>query len=415
MNLFAIIVLAAMLIDFTLNLTADLLNLKRLDPSLPAAFKGWYSPDAYQRSQEYLKVNTRFGWLVSTVDLVIVLVFWFGGGFALLDQWVRGLQWHPMLSGCVFMGVLLVFKSLVGLPFGIYATFGIEARFGFNQTTWQTYIKDKVKALILSVLLGGPLLLVILGFFEYAGPNAWWYCWIITTVFILVVQFIAPTWIMPLFNRFDPLPEGELRDAITAYARSIDFALENIFIMDGSKRSTKSNAFFTGFGKHRRIVLFDTLIEKHSVDELVAVLAHEMGHFKKGHIRKLMLMGIVQAGIMFFVLSFFISDPRLFAAFYVPDVSVYAGLIFFGMLYTPLAGILGLIMQAISRAHEYAADRFAVDTAPQSGELATALKKLSVHNLSNLLPHPFYVFLNYSHPPVLERIAAIEKQASLRK
>jgi STE24 endopeptidase len=226
---------------------------------------------------------------------------------------------------------------------------------------------------------------------------------------MLGVQYIAPTWIMPLFNRFEPLPAGQLRDAITQYAASIDFALDNIFVMDGSKRSTKSNAFFTGFGRHRRIVLFDTLIENHSVDELVAVLAHEMGHYKERHILKNLIVGMLQAGIMFYLLSFFISYPGLFKAFYMDQVSVYAGLVFFGLLWAPLDGIIGLGMQAVSRHHEYAADRFAVETGPNGQALVVALKKLSVDNLSNLQPHPLYVFLHYSHPPVLNRIEAIEK------
>jgi STE24 endopeptidase len=403
------IILSAMLIDTFLDLSADVLNLRRLSPTLPDGFKDWYEPREYERSQHYLRINTRFGWLVGAVNLIVVLGFWFGGGFAWLDQWVRGMQWPPLAGGCLYIGFLVFLKSLLGLPFGIYATFGIEARFGFNKTTWATYIKDKIKGLVLAVALGGPLLIVILAFFQYTGPHAWLYCWLITTVFILAIQYIAPTWIMPLFNRFEPLPEGELRDAIMGYARSIGFSLENIFVMDGSKRSTKSNAFFTGFGRHRRIVLFDTLIARHAVEELVAVLAHEMGHYKKGHIYKMMVIGILQAGVMFYVLSYFISDSRLFAAFYVPEVSVYAGLIFFGMLFTPLESVLGMIIQAVSRAHEYDADAFAVKTAPMPGALITALKKLSVHNLSNLQPHPFYVFLHYSHPPVSARIEAIER------
>jgi STE24 endopeptidase len=215
---------------------------------------------------------------------------------------------------------------------------------------------------------------------------------------------------MPLFNRFEPLEEGELNDAIMTYARSIDFAVERIFVMDGSRRSSKSNAFFTGFGRNRRIVLFDTLIEKHTTGELVAVLAHEMGHYKRRHIAKNLAAGIIQAGVLFFVLSLFISHPGLFAAFYVEDVSVYAGLVFFGLLYAPLDGITGLALQAVSRRHEYEADRFAVRTSKKGGDLIRALKKLSVDNLSNLQPHPLYVILNYSHPPVLERIKAIEKQ-----
>jgi len=308
----------------------------------------------------------------------------------------------------LYIGILAAAKTVLGLPFSIYTTFVIEERFGFNKTTWTTFVKDRIKGLILVVLLGGPLLALILIFFQYAGANAWWYCWLVTVGFILVVQYIAPTWLMPLFNRFTPLPEGELRDEILAYAKKIGFALDNIFVMDGSKRSTKSNAFFTGFGRHRRIVLFDTLIEKHDPDELVAVLAHEMGHYKLKHILKMMIIGILQAGLMFFILSFFISYKGLFEAFYLQHVSVYAGLIFFSLLYAPLDTFMGLAVQHMSRVHEFAADAFAVTTSKRHRSLIEALKRLSVDNLANLEPHPFYVFLNYSHPPVLERIKAIE-------
>ena len=342
-------------------------------------------------------------------NLCVFLIFWFCGGFAWLDSWVRGLGLTALLNGLVFIGVLLVAKSLLGAPFGAYATFVIEERFGFNQTTWKTYFKDRLKGAFLALLLGLPMLAAILAFFQYAGTNAWWYCWIATIGFMLVVQYIAPTWIMPLFNRFDPLGEGALRQAIMEYAQSIRFTLDNIFVMDGSKRSSKSNAFFTGFGKNRRIVLFDTLIEKHSVEELVAVMAHEMGHYKEKHILKNLAIAILQSGVMFYVLSLFISYPGLFKAFYVEEVSVYAGLIFFGMMYAPLDGMMGLALGALSRRHEFAADRFAVQTTGKAEAMTEALKKLSVHNLSNLQPHPFYVFLNYSHPPLLKRIEAIEK------
>jgi STE24 endopeptidase len=236
---------------------------------------------------------------------------------------------------------------------------------------------------------------------------AWWYCWLGVTLYMLVVQFIAPTWIMPLFNKFTPLEEGELKSAILSYASAIDFPLENVYMMDGSRRSTKSNAFFTGFGKHKRIVLFDTLIRQHSVKELVAVLAHEMGHYKKKHIRQGIILGILQTGLMLFLLSRFISYPGLFDAFYMQHISVYAGLIFFAMLYAPIDFFVGLFLQVLSRRNETNADRFAAETTGDPGSMVDALKKLSVHNLSNLTPHPFYVFLNYSHPPVLKRIQAL--------
>ena len=407
MNTIALIILFALLFDFVLNGLSDYLNLTRLQEDLPEAFEGVYDPERYRKSQEYLKVNTRFGWIIAIFDLIVLLVFWFGRGFPLLDEWVRSFGYGSILCGLMYIALLVVFKALLSLPFSIYHTFVIEERFGFNQTTWSTYFLDLLKGLVLAILLGAPLLTGILAFFEYAGANAWWYCWIAVTVYMLGVQFIAPTWIMPLFNKFSPLAEGELKSAILSYAGSIKFPIQNVYVMDGSKRSSKSNAFFTGFGKHRRIVLFDTLIKRHTTGELVAVLAHEMGHYKKKHIIQSLVLGILQMGFMLYLLSMFISYQGLFDAFYMSRTSVYAGLIFFAMLYSPLDFFIGLFMQMRSRRNETAADRFAAETTRDPQSMVDALKKLSVHNLSNLLPHPFYVFLNYSHPPVLQRINAL--------
>ncbi len=409
MNIIAIIILAVIFAEFILNFISDLLNLKVLQSDLPEAFRGWYDADRYRKSQEYLKVNTRFGWGVSTFDLVIFLSFWFLKGFPLVDRWVQAYHQGPVITGIIFIGALALLKAVISLPFSIYSTFVIEERFGFNKTTWSTFVKDLIKGLFLAVILGGPLIAGILAFFEYAGTGAWLYCWIAVTLYMLAVQYIAPTWIMPLFNKFILLEEGELKQAIISYARSIDFPLENVFVMDGSKRSGKSNAFFTGFGKHRRIVLFDTLIKQHKISELVAVLAHEMGHYKKKHIQKTLIIGIVQMGVMFFLLSMFISYQGLFDAFYMDKKSIYAGLIFFGLLYSPVELFTGILMQMFSRKNEYEADKFSVETTKDQRSMVNALKKLSVNNLSNLLPHPMYVFLNYSHPPVLKRIKAIEE------
>ena len=413
MNFIAIIILLFIIIDFILNWSADILNLRHLRDEVPEIFQDVYDAERYQKSQEYLKVNTRFGWIASSFDLLVLLVFWFGKGFPFLDHWVRSWNQGPVITGLIFMSVLIIFKMILSLPFGIYNTFIIEERFGFNKTTWQTYMTDMLKGLALGILIGGPLLAGILAFFEYAGADAWWYCWGTVTVFTLVIQFIAPTWIMPLFNKFEPLEEGELRTAIISYADAVNFPLNNVFIIDGSKRSGKSNAFFTGFGKNRRIALFDTLVAQHTVSELMAVLAHEIGHYKKKHILQAMIIGILHTGAMFFLLSLFISYQGLFDAFHVEQKSVYAGLIFFGMLYSPIEFFLGLFMHKHSRKNEYEADRFAVETTGNPDAMADALKKLSAHNLSNLVPHPLYVFLNYSHPPVLERIKAIRKQLTI--
>ena len=412
MNAFGIIILSTIVIDFILNIVADRLNLKMLKEELPESFADVYDKEKYQKSQAYLKENTRFGWITGTFNTVIILAFWFLKGFPYLDRWVRAFGWGPVLSGLVYMGLLLLFKAILSIPFRVYGTFVIEEKYGFNRTTPKTFALDIFKGLGLTILLGAPLLLGILAFFQYAGSNAWWYCWIAVSFFMLGVQYIAPTWIMPLFNKFTPLEDGELREAIFNYARSIRFSLENIFVMDGSRRSSKSNAFFTGFGKHKRIVLFDTLIDRHTTKALLAVLAHEMGHYKKKHILQMTLMGIAQTGLLFFLLSFFVSFKGLFDAFFMEQTSVYAGMIFFGMLYAPLDFFVGIFMQMRSRKNEYDADRFAVETTREATPMIDALRKLSVDNLSNLSPHPFYVFLNYSHPPVLKRIEAIRRTAA---
>jgi len=407
MNLIGAIILIAMIADLVLHFSGDLLNLRHLRDDVPGEFEGVFEADKYRLSQEYLTTRTRFGWLTAIFSLAVVLVFWFSRGFDFLDHWVRSMGWGTILTGLVFIGILMLGRAALSLPFSIYSTFKIETDFGFNRTSVSTFVLDLIKGLLLAIVLGGVLLVVVLALFEYAGPHAWIYCWAAVTVFTLAIQFLAPTWIMPLFNTYTTLEEGDLRQAIFDYARSIDFPLTNIFVMDGSRRSTKSNAFFTGFGRNKRIVLFDTLIAQHSIDELVAVLAHEMGHYKKKHIIQSILLGILQTGLLFFLVSFFISHQGLFDAFFMRQKSVYAGLLFFGLLYTPIDFFIGLGLQLVSRRHEYDADRFAVATTAAPEAMVDALKKLSVNNLSNLRPHPFYVFLNYSHPPVLERIRAI--------
>lgn len=408
MNWVGGLILGALLADLVLNAVADLLNLRSAGAEVPADFRAFYDAERYRESQAYLVANTRFAWAERGVGTLVLLLFWFGGGFALLDHWVRGFGWGAVPTGMLFIGVLAGLKTVLALPFSLYATFGIEARFGFNRTTWGVFWLDRIKGLGLAVLLGGPLLGAVLAFFAYAGANAWWWCWIAVTLFMLGIQLAAPVWILPLFNTFQPLPEGELRQAILAYARSIRFPLSNVLVMDGSRRSGKSNAFFTGFGKHKRIVLFDTLVKRHSVPEMVAILAHEMGHFKKRHILQNLAIGTLHAGIMFYLLSVFLPRPALYTAFYLEEPSVYAGLVFFGMLYAPLEFLLGVLLRALSRRNEHAADRFSVTTTGDRLAMTRALKKLSAHNLANLSPHPFYVWLNYGHPPVARRIAAIE-------
>ena len=407
MNLFALVILSFLLIDYLLDLVSGRLNLKSMNTALPSEFRDVYNEKSYSESQQYTGERTRFGWLVSGFDLILLLGFWFAGGFNWLDQWAMGFDLGVVGTGLIFIGALVLARTLLSLPFTIYSTFVIEERYGFNKTSVATFITDRVKGLILTLLVGFPLLGIIIAFFEFGGPWAWLYAWLGVTLFSLLMQYVAPTWIMPFFNKFEPLEDGELRIAIEAYAAKVGFPLQGIYVMDGSKRSSKSNAFFTGFGKNKRIALFDTLIEKHTTEELVAVLAHEIGHYKRRHIVKNMGLSIMQTGIMFALLSLFLNVPELFEAFYMEQMSVYAGLLFFGLLYSPVETLLGLVMQKRSRTYEFEADRFAAETTGCPEEMVNVLKKLSRDNLSNLTPHPFYVFLNYSHPPVLQRIEAI--------
>ncbi len=409
MNIYAVIILAALLVNYLLNLISDLLNLRALNKPMPGEFQDVYDEDQYRTSQQYTRVRTRFGLVSSTVSILILLVFWFAGGFNWVDQIVRGLDYHTIVTGLLFVGILMLGQSILSLPFSLYSTFVIEERFGFNKTTPATFIADLLKGMLLAVLLAGPLLAGVIAIFEFLGAVAWIYAWAVVILFTLFVQFIAPTWIMPLFNKFIPLEDGELKKAILDYAEKVSFPLRGIYKIDGSRRSSKSNAFFTGFGKNKRIALFDTLIENHTVPELVAVLAHEVGHYKKKHIPKNMVLGFLHTGLMLFLLSLFIRVPGLHEAFFMEEISVYAGLLFFGLLYAPIEMVLSVVMQVVSRKHEFEADRFAAETTGDPESMVAVLKKLSADNLSNLTPHPFHVFLNYSHPPVTERIRALRK------
>lgn len=407
MNIYAVIILLALAVNYVLNLISDLLNLRSLQTSLPGEFKDVFDEEKYRKAQEYTRVRTRFGLLTSTFSIIILLAFWFAGGFNWVDVFVRDFGYGTIVTGLMFVGILILAQTIISLPFSIYSTFVIEERFGFNKTTPATFITDRLKGLLLTVLLGGPLLAGVIGIFEFFGTIAWLYAWVVVILFTLFVQFIAPTWIMPLFNKFTPLEDGELKQAILDYAEKVSFPLRGIYKIDGSRRSSKSNAFFTGFGRNKRIALFDTLIDNHSVPELVAVLAHEVGHYKKKHIPKNMIVSMLHTGVMLFLLSLFIRVPGLHEAFFMEHISVYAGLVFFGLLYTPIEMVLSVIMQVVSRKHEFEADRFAADTTGNPESMVSVLKKLSADNLSNLTPHPFHVFLHYSHPPVLQRIRAI--------
>ncbi len=409
MNPYLLFVLAVLILGYLLDLVVAILELRSLEPELPPEFRDVYSSEKYLQSQQYARVNTWFSLVQETFMLLVVITFILAGGFNRIDLVARSFGQGPIITGLLFTGLLALLSTVINLPFSLYSTFVIEERFGFNTTTLKTFVLDLVKAVILAVCIGGPLLAGVLWFFQAAGEEAWLYCWLAVTVFVLVFQFLAPVLIMPLFNKFTPLEDGDLKKSITNYARAQHFAMKGIYTMDGSKRSTRLNAFFTGFGRFRRIVFFDTLVDKLNTEEIVAVLAHEMGHFKLRHIFKMMAASILQMGIMFFILSRFLNNEQLFAAFGMEHISIYGSLFFFGFLYAPVSSLLSIFFNLFSRKHEYEADAWAVTSTENKGALITGLKKLSVHNLSNLTPHPFNVFLNYSHPPILQRIRAIRE------
>ena len=412
LNFYLVCILAILLLGALLELIAGLLELRSLHPELPAEFTGVYDRDRYARAQEYTRATTRLALVRRTVGLVLTVTFLLLGGFNLVDALARGLGLTPVPTGLVFTGLLALLSGAVQLPFSVYATFGIEERFGLNTTTPLTFLLDTLKGMLLAVVLGGPLLAGVFLLFEAGGPSAWILCWLAVSAFLLVVQFLAPVVLLPLFNRFTPLAEGELRTAITRYVAAERFAVGGIFTMDGSRRSTRANAFFTGFGRFRRIVFFDTLLERLTTAEIVAVLAHEIGHWRLKHIPVMVGLSVLQTGLLFFLLSRFLDNPGLFAAFGMEHLSVYGSVVFFGFLYTPIATLLAVGVNGLSRRHEYQADRFAVHTGAGAEALISGLKKLSVSNLANLTPHPVNVLLSHSHPPVLERIAALRQVAA---
>jgi STE24 endopeptidase len=406
MNTWALVILTALLVEYGVEGTANALNIRALSPEVPEAFRDVYDVERYRQAQEYARARTRFGMLGTTIDLALLLAFWLAGGFHWLDGAVRGLALGAIPSGLVFIGSLALGRGSVSIPLRWWATFVIEERFGFNRTTPRTFWIDLGKGFALSALLGGTLLAAVLWLLAEAGSWAWLWCWLASAAFLVGVQFVAPTWILPLFNRWSPLAPGELREAILAYARSVAFPLSEVFMIDGSRRSTKANAFFTGFGGHKRVALFDTLVEKLQPDELVAVLAHEIGHYKRGHVWKGMVAGIVQMGLVFVLLSVLLRRSGLFEALGVVP-SAHAGIVGFALVFSPLALGLSLVAHAWSRRHEREADAFAARTTGHGERLASALKRLSADSLSTLTPHPLYVLLYYAHPPVLERIRSL--------
>jgi len=408
-----IIIVAILVLDFALERYLDYLNRRKWSAELPAELRDVYDGERYRKQQEYKRVNDRFSLLTSSFSFAVVMLMLFLSGFSMVDGWAKGITQHPVLVVLVFFGILAIASDIINTPFSIYDTFVIEERFGFNKTTPITYVLDKLKGWMLGAVMGGGLLALFVWFYQLTASLFWIYAWILVTGFSVFMAMFYSSLIVPLFNKQTPLEEGELREGINDFSQKVGFKLGNIFLIDGSKRSTKANAYFTGLGPRKRIVLYDTLIRDLSTKEIIAVLAHEIGHYKKKHTLTGMVAGIIQTGITLFILSLFIGNPALSAALGADEPSFQLGLIAFGILYSPISLLAGLLMNSVSRRNEYAADRYAKEQY-EVKELISALKKLSSNNLSNLTPHPTFVFFHYSHPTLLQRIKALEEGQGTR-
>ena len=403
-----LIIIGALLVEYALSTISSIFNMKSITEKIPDGFQEYYDEEKYSSSQSYLKDKTRFGLFSGTFGLCVTLIVIHTGVFGMLDDLARSYSSHYITAGLIFFGILFIFNDIINIPFSIYSTFVIEEKYGFNKTTWKTYVADKLKGYGLTIVLGSIVIVPILYFFETYGSNGWWIAWVLITGFMIAIQPLFVHVIAPMFNKFEPLEEGELRNSIEEFANKVAFPIGRIDVMDGSRRSAHSNAYFSGFGKSRRIALFDTLMEKHSTDEIVSVVAHEVGHYKKKHVISGTILGILETGLMLFIFNYFMSDQALFDVFGVEKLSVYCGLVFFGMLYSPVSLVTSICTTALSRRNEFEADAYALETTKKPEPLISMLKGLAASNLSHLTPHPLMVFLSYSHPPVVERINAVK-------
>ncbi len=401
------VIIAILLIDAVWGWILEELNRKSWAQKVPERLLDVYPQEKFEQQKQYRKVNHRFGKISSTFSLVVLLVFLWFHGFAWVDGLIQNISDHWLLRPLLFFGAIGLASFVMGLPFSLYQTFVIEQKFGFNKTTPKVFILDQIKGLLLGAVIGGLILGLIIWFYEFAGQWFWLYAWVGLSLFMIFFSKFYTTLILPMFNKQTPLEEGELRTAIEKMSQRAGFTLANVYVMDGSKRSTKANAFFSGFGKNKRIVLFDTLINDLDTDEIVAVLAHEIGHFRLKHIIWSTVLGVLQTGLTLFLLGWFVNEPALSQALGLSEPVFHIGLIGFGILYSPVSSILGLGMTIFSRHNEYQADAFAGKYADPEA-LQSALKKISANALSNPTPHPWYVFLNYSHPPLLKRLETLD-------
>ncbi|HZW78093.1 MAG TPA: M48 family metallopeptidase [Flavobacteriaceae bacterium] len=406
-TLFTIIILI-LIISYTVDQVLDYVNARHFSDPIPTELKDVFDQEEYIKSQLYKKEKYRFAILTSTASLVITLLFFFLDGFAVVDGMARSVAENEIVIALVFFGMIMLGSDILMTPFSYYSTFVIEEKFGFNKTSKTTFFIDKLKGWLMMSVFGGIILAAIVWFYQWTGKNFWLYAWGVIAIFSILLNFFYSRLIVPLFNKQVPLEEGSLRNAIKEYADKVGFHLEKIYVIDGSKRSTKANAYFSGFGREKRVTLYDTLIQDLNEEEIIAVLAHEVGHYKRHHIVFNMILSVLLTGLTLWILSLFIGNPILSEALKVSQPSFHIGLIAFGILYTPISAVTNLLMNYLSRKFEYEADDFAKSTFAGK-PLIDALKKLSKTSLSNLTPHPLYVMAHYSHPTLLQRYRNLMK------
>lgn len=402
------LLIAIIIIVFLIDSLLDILNSRHYNNQIPEELIDVYPEEEYQKSIAYKKANFKFKLVSSTISLCIMIVFFFLDGFALVDNISRSISDNPIIIGLIFFGIIMIGSDILSTPATYYKIFVIEEKFGFNKTTIKTFFIDKIKSVIMMIIVGGGLLALIIWFYQITGNSFWIYAWTLVSIFTLAMNMFYAKLIVPIFNKQTPLEHGELRNTIEAYSKKVGFQLKDIFVIDGSKRSTKANAYFSGFGSEKRITLYDTLVNDLDNEEIVAVLAHEVGHYKKRHVIVNLFLSIALTGLTLWFLSLFIANPLLSESLGVETPSFHIGLIAFGILYSPISEITGLIMNIVSRAFEYQADNYAKETYDNEA-LINSLKKLSKNNLSNLTPHPAMVFIHYSHPTLLQRIKNLRK------
>jgi len=400
------VIVSILAISYVSGVFLDRLNGLYRNMPIPDELSDIYDNEQYLKQQEYEKTKSSFGLFSGAFSFLSILAMLFLDGFATVDGWVSQVTVDPVLSALVFFGILLLASDFLTTPFDLYGTFIIEEKFGFNKTTPKTFVLDKIKGWLLGGVVGGGLLSVIIWFITLFPDLFWVYAWGAVATFMIFFTMFYSSLIVPLFNKQTPLADGELKEAIHAFSNRVGFKLDNIFVIDGSKRSTKANAYFSGLGAKKRIVLYDTLINDLTTDEIVAVLAHEVGHYKHKHTLAMIVLSVLQMGIMFYILSLFVSDVNLSVALGVDQPKIHIALIAFSILFSPISSAVGIAVNAFSRKNEYEADRYANEYS-SGADLVSALKKLSKNNLSNLTPHPLYVFVNYSHPTLLQRMRNI--------